>query len=133
MNDPHNYRIVLRHSGDATRVRALGPYLIESLLDEGEEHSATAYCVRIEPQQRTEISYHKIAEEFYFVVSGSGTALIDGKTIELSAGDFLRLPPGTTHGFITRDAPLEMLDIHIPGCRPNRDVYFMGRVPPGFG
>ena len=26
-----------------------------------------------------------------------------------------------------------MLDIHTPGSRPDRDVYFVGDVPPGFG
>ena len=26
-----------------------------------------------------------------------------------------------------------MLDLHTPGSRPDRDVYFVGEVPPGFG
>ena len=52
---------------------------------------------------------------------------------ELRPGDFLRLPPGTTHGFITRDEPLVMLDIHAPGSRPDHDVFFVGEVPEGFG
>lgn len=125
-------QFIHRHTPDSCRVRALGPYRIEPLLDEAEEGAATAYRVRIEPQQTTDISYHKIAEEFYFVLSGHAVVVIDGTSIELSPGDFLRLPPGTTHGFSTRDEPLEMLDIHTPGCRPNRDTYFVGAAPPGF-
>ncbi|MBM4068495.1 MAG: cupin domain-containing protein [Planctomycetes bacterium] len=126
-------RFIHRRTPDSSRVRALGPYHIEALLDEAEEGLATAYRVRIEPGQTTDVSFHKIAEEFYFVLAGSGVAVIDGTPVKLLPGDFLRLPPGTTHGFITHDEALEMLDIHTPGCRPDRDTYFAGQTPPGFG
>ena len=36
------------------------------------------------------------------------------------------------HGFVTANEPLDMLDIHTPGCRPDRDVYFVGTIPEGF-
>ena len=110
----------------------LGPYEIESLIPRADEGMGTAYRVKIEPHSTTSVSYHKVAEELYYVLSGSGVALLDGVRHELRTGDFLRLPPGTTHGFITTDEPLVMLDIHSPGSRPDRDVYFQGEVPPGF-
>jgi mannose-6-phosphate isomerase-like protein (cupin superfamily) len=56
--------------------------------------------------------------------------VLDGREYALAPGDFLRLPPGTTHGFITGDEPLVMLDIHTPGSRPERDVYFTDGPPP---
>lgn len=124
--------LIHRRSGDASRTQALGPYRIETLLSEAEERAGTVYRVRIEPHQRTSVSYHRLAEEYYFVLSGHGIALLDGKEHPLVPGDFLRLPPGTTHGFITADEALEMLDIHTPGCRPNRDVYFVDEKPAGF-
>ena len=110
----------------------LGPYEIESLIPLADEGMGTAYRVRIEPHSTTSVSYHKVAEELYYVLSGHGVALLNGERYELRTGDFLRLPPGTTHGFITGDEPLVMLDIHSPGSRPDRDVYFEGEVPPGF-
>jgi mannose-6-phosphate isomerase-like protein (cupin superfamily) len=110
----------------------LGPYAIETLIRPDEEGAGTAYRVRIEPHSRTTVSYHKVAEEYYFVLSGSGTAILDGREVALRAGDFLRLPPGTTHGFVTKDEALEMLDVHSPGCRPDHDVYFVGETPDGF-
>jgi mannose-6-phosphate isomerase-like protein (cupin superfamily) len=122
--------LIHRASGNAGK--ALGPYLIETLLQPHEEAGGTAYRVRIKPHSTTSVSYHKIAEEFYYVVSGRGMAILDGKPHPLKPGDFLRLPPGTTHGFITEAEPLEMLDIHIPGCRPDHDVYFVGETPAGF-
>ena len=110
----------------------LGPYGITSLIDPGETGAFTAYHVSIAPHQTTSISYHKISEEIYYVLSGSGTAILNGAPVNLRPGDFLRLPPGTTHGFITHAETLTMLDLHSPGSRPDHDVYFVGDPPPGF-
>jgi mannose-6-phosphate isomerase-like protein (cupin superfamily) len=86
--------------------------------------------VTIEPHQNT--SYHRIAEEFYYVLSGSGIAYLDGIVHHLKAGDFLRLPPGVTHRFETAEARLVLLDIHVPGCRPDHDTYFVDHAPDAF-
>ncbi len=120
-----------RDDGSGLRQK-LGPYEIESLIPLDDEAAGTAYRVRIEAHSTTSVSYHKLAEELYYVLSGSGTAILNGERYELKTGDFLRLPPGTTHGFITQDEPLVMLDVHSPGSRPNRDVYFVGETPEGF-
>ena len=37
------------------------------------------------------VHYHKKNEEIYFVISGKGQAIIDGETVELAAGDWLRV------------------------------------------
>lgn len=124
--------LVHRRGGDPARGARLGPYVIEALLTEAEEGAGTVYRVRVEPHQRTAVSYHRVAEEYYYVLAGSGTALLNGMEHALAPGDFLRLPPGTTHGFVTGDEALEMLDVHTPGCRPDRDTYFVGDVPEGF-
>jgi len=122
------------HVGEAGGPRMkLGPYDIETLIAESDEGAATAYRIRIAPHQRTQVSYHLVAEELYYVISGSGVALLNGAEQPLSAGDFLRLPPGTTHGFVTAEEELVMLDVHTPGSRPNRDVYFLDDKPEGFG
>ncbi len=118
-------QIIHRTSGLSRNVQQFGPYAIEPLLTEAEEAAGTVYRVRIEANQRTQTSYHEVAEEFYFVLSGSATAILDGSPQPLQPGDFLRLPPGTRHAFVTRHEPLEMLDIHVPGCRPGRDTYFV--------
>lgn len=111
----------------------LGPYQIQALIPENQELRATAYRVRIPAGQRTATSYHLVAEELYFVISGRAVAVLDGVDYPLQPGDFLRLPPGVRHQFVTGPEELVMLDIHTPGSRPDRDVFFEGETPPGFG
>ncbi len=125
-------RILHQATGQKNAAQRLGPYVLETLIKEADEIGVTAYRVTIEPHSTTAISYHKKAEEIYYVLSGEGTALLDGVAHSLVAGDFLRLPPGVKHGFITTAKPLVMLDIHSPGSRPDRDVYFEGEPPSGF-
>ena len=117
--------IIHRPSGDPDRVQQFGPYRLETLIDPHEEGPGIVHRVFVAAGKRTSVSYHRIAEEYYFVISGHGTAILDGREYRLSPGDFLRLPPGTTHGFVTDDEPLDMLDVQVPGCRPGRDVYFV--------
>ena len=127
-------KLAILHRGmGAGDVAKLGPYEIETLIPEEMEGAATAYRVTIEPHQKTNTSYHRIAEEIYYVLAGSGIAFLDGVAQPLNAGDFLRLPPSVTHRFETAEASLVMLDIHVPGCRPDRDTYFVDKTPEGFG
>jgi len=125
-------KVIYRKTGDVSRSVKLGPYQLETLIEPEEEITATFYRVQIDPHQRTAVSYHRVAEEFYFVLTGRGVGIIGGMQIPLEKGDFLRLPPGTTHQFVTEDEALEMLNIHCPGSRPDRDVYFLGETPHGF-
>jgi len=126
------HKIIHRKGSPAQGVQLLGPYRLQSLIEPEEELNATFYRVWIGPHQTTATSYHRVAEEFYYVLSGRGEAVLNGQFYRLEPGDFLRLPPGTTHRFITADETLEMLNIHCPGSRPDRDVYFIDEPPPGF-
>src|SRR4051812_2089031 len=126
-------KLIHRNSGDPARARRLGPYRIEALLERHEQGAGTAYRVQVGPGERTEVSYHRVAEEFYFVLAGGGWAPLAGLVYPLAAGDFLRLPPGTTHGFVAGEQGLDLLDVHVPGCWPDHDVYFVGDAPEGFG
>jgi quercetin dioxygenase-like cupin family protein len=124
--------LIHRRSGDPSRSQRLGPYEIEALLERTEARAGTVYRVRIAPGQTTAVSYHRLAEEYYFVLAGSGLAVLDGAERPLATGDFLRLPAGTTHGFVAGPDGLDMLDIHTPGCWPDHDTYFVDGAPPGF-
>lgn len=66
------------------------------------------------------------------MIEGSGVAVLDDQEQLLEAGDFLRWAPGTRHRFETGETALVMLDLHCPGSRPDRDVYFSADTPDGF-
>ena len=45
------------------------------------------------------VHYHKKNEEIYFITGGKGKAVIDGETVELKAGDWLRISPNGRRQF----------------------------------
>jgi len=45
----------------------------------------------------TQRHYHKLSEEIYFILAGSGRIEIDGETREVGPGDAILIPPGAWH------------------------------------
>ena len=45
----------------------------------------------------TQRHFHKIAEEFYFILEGRGAIEIDGETRTVGPGDAILIPPGAWH------------------------------------
>ena len=45
------------------------------------------------------VHHHKKNEEIYFISAGSGKAVIDGKTVELATGDWLKINPAGKRQF----------------------------------
>lgn len=57
---------------------------------------------------------HKSNEEIYAVLSGKGTAVIDGEKVELSAGDWLRISPAAKRQFFADEAsPISFICIQV--------------------
>ncbi|MEM1157838.1 MAG: cupin domain-containing protein [Verrucomicrobiota bacterium] len=124
--------IIFQPQQAEVETQQLGPYQLTTLIPESDEIHMTAYRVKVKPRSTTSIGYHVEAEEIYYVIAGNGTAILNGEVHALQAGDFLRLPPKTKHGFVTGDQALVMLDIHSPGSRPDRDIFFTDDTPDGF-
>jgi mannose-6-phosphate isomerase-like protein (cupin superfamily) len=59
---------------------------------------------------------HRIQEEAYVVVAGSGRAKLDDEVVELSAWDILRVAPTVTRSFEAGPHGLDL--ICIGGPRP---------------
>ncbi len=51
----------------------------------------------LEPGQATERHHHKLTEEIYLVVKGSGDLELDGEHRRVRPGDAVLIPPGTWH------------------------------------
>lgn len=60
------------------------------------------------------VHYHKKNEEIYFVTAGRGKAVIDGETVELAAGDWLRIAPaGRRQFFAAAEEGLSYICIQV--------------------
>ncbi|MGF1520719.1 MAG: cupin domain-containing protein [Leptolyngbyaceae cyanobacterium] len=74
------------------------------------------YCVEIfDVGGKTPPNRHQIAVEMFFVLKGEGLATCDGKTVPISAGDSILVPPTGIHGIEnTGDTRLYALCIMVP-------------------
>ena len=57
---------------------------------------------------------HKKNEEIYTILSGKGSAVIDGETVELAAGDWLRISPAAKRQFFaSEDTAISFICIQV--------------------
>ena len=77
---------------------------------------------RVPAGSATERHYHKLAEEFYFILEGSGSMKIDGEEAEVGTGDCVLVPPGAWHT-IAAKADLRFLCCCAPPYA-HEDTYF---------
>ena len=57
---------------------------------------------------------HKKNEEIYIILSGQGKAIIDGETVELRAGDFVRVAPAAKRQFFAgNDSKISFVCIQV--------------------
>jgi mannose-6-phosphate isomerase-like protein (cupin superfamily) len=70
----------------------------------------------------TERHYHRLSEEFYYILSGSGLMEVDGIENEVVSGDTILIPAGAWHQ-IRATEPLEFLCCCAPPYSHD-DTYF---------
>lgn len=70
----------------------------------------------------TERHHHKLSEEFYFILEGTGTMEIDGEERPVGPGDAILIPPGAWHQ-ITATQTLRFLCCCAPPYSHD-DTYF---------
>jgi len=61
--------------------------------------------------------YHAKTNEIQFVIEGTGTEYLDGKVVQLKAGDLLIIPKGVSHGELT--SGVKVLAIKTPPQSPD--------------
>ena len=71
---------------------------------------------------KTDRHYHKLSEEFYYILEGSGTMEIDGEEREVGVGDAILIPAGAWHQ-ITAGEALRFLCCCAPPYA-HEDTYF---------
>jgi mannose-6-phosphate isomerase-like protein (cupin superfamily) len=70
----------------------------------------------------TQRHYHKLSEEFYFILEGRGRMEIDGEATDVSPGDAILIPAAAWHT-ITATEPLRFLCCCAPPYS-HEDTYF---------
>ena len=76
------------------------------------------------PAGKTDRHYHKLAEEIYFILEGSGQMEIDGKEQAVGVNDAILIPPNAWHQIInTGTEDLRFLCCCAPPYA-HEDTYF---------
>ncbi|MFM8683310.1 MAG: cupin domain-containing protein [Chthoniobacterales bacterium] len=76
----------------------------------------------MKPGQMTDRHYHKISEEFYFLLEGTASMEIDGEAQDVGPGDAILIPAGAWHQ-ITAKTDLRFLCCCAPPYE-HSDTYF---------
>jgi quercetin dioxygenase-like cupin family protein len=79
--------------------------------------NAGAYLgkLRFEPGTKVPAHRHPESEELLTILSGAGTMTIDGKVVEVRAGDAVRIPVNALHDFAASAThPVEAIQTYTP-------------------
>ena len=122
-----NLRVVeIRARDAATPFVTTDGSTIRSLLDRSNAPVANQSLAEatIEAGESTTRHYHRVSEEIYYLVEGTGEMELDGEVREVGPGDAILIPPGAWHTIrATGDGPVRLLC----GCAPPwsaDDTYF---------
>lgn len=77
---------------------------------------------RVPAGTATQRHYHKLSEEFYFILEGNGRIELDGEIREVAAGDAILIPAGVWHT-ISASTSLRFLCCCAPPYA-HEDTYF---------
>ncbi len=68
--------------------------------------------------------YHPVAEESYYILSGTGQITVDGHTAALHPGDAIAILPEQVHQIFNADEEnLVFLAVCVPAWEPDNSVY----------
>jgi mannose-6-phosphate isomerase-like protein (cupin superfamily) len=83
--------------------------------EHGDFNNHTIAVVKIPAGEKLDQHFHKHREESYYVLSGSGMAIVDGHEINLKPGDLVTVSPGERHMLKANTAAsLEYLVVTAP-------------------
>ncbi len=77
----------------------------------------------LQPGQRTDRHYHRVAEEIYLILEGSGVVEVDGEERPVVPGDAVLIPPGAWHQLTAGEAGVRLLCTCVPAYSAT-DTFF---------
>ncbi|HSI62099.1 MAG TPA: cupin domain-containing protein [Candidatus Saccharimonadia bacterium] len=110
--------LLLRHQGHTPRERSTCGWRdrLISREDAALSPAAWAHAVDIDGAK---LHYHKRSTELYYVLTGSGSVILDGVEQEVYPGSLVHIPPGVVHG---AKGQMRVLVVGIPDIA--EDDYF---------
>ncbi len=87
-----------------------------SFLVTGEESggSYSTMEILVAPDKGAGLHVHENEEEQFYILEGQLTYWVGDKTFQVSAGDFVHIPRGMTHGFMNGNTPAKLLATFSP-------------------
>ena len=116
----------IRALDDATPFITNDGSTIRSLLDRANAPVANQSLAEatIESGEATTRHHHRVSEETYYLVEGTGEMDVDGDVREVGPGDAVLIPPGAWHRIrATGDGPVRLLCACAPPWTAD-DTYF---------
>jgi mannose-6-phosphate isomerase-like protein (cupin superfamily) len=113
-------------TGGLKRVRArrFGALAVKQLMGRAGQPFSVLH-IRMKPGSRAPELFHARTSEFFLVLKGSSSGMVDGKRRVFRAGDFAYLPPRALHEFRAGPRGVELLDVFCPRLRLDRpDIVF---------
>lgn len=90
-----------------------GEYEHISLQSLNSDSNVTSLLIWIKDEVKPHL--HASHSEHAYILEGSGSMLLDGKTIEVKAGDLIFIPQGIVHAVkVTSTIPMKVLSIQAP-------------------
>mgnify|MGYP001049230379 CR=1 FL=1 len=79
----------------------------------GSNKDASDYVIFI--KENVKAHYHAEHTELVYVLAGTGTMQLGKRTVNINAGDYIRIPPKMVHAVkVTSKKPLKVLSIQTP-------------------
>jgi len=106
----------VRKSQDVRRLpiaRGMGDVRIVFEYANTGEHAVYVGALTAKVDMEVRPHSHKDSSEYLFVISGSGTMRIAGRSMEARAGDAIQIPPGVLHDLVV-ESEMKVLQFYTP-------------------
>ena len=111
--------VLVRHESDAPSERSTCGWRYRLISREDMERNIAAWAHAVDIDGARE-HYHKEGTELYYVLSGEGSVVLDGREHPDRSGSIVHIPPRVVHGAKGR---MRVLVVGIPDIR-DEDLFF---------
>jgi mannose-6-phosphate isomerase-like protein (cupin superfamily) len=96
---------------------------VKFVINPGESRHMACYHLYLPAKKRIPPSYHKIAHEVIFILSGCGRVHLNKTVRPVKSGDAILVRPRTWHSFSTGRSSMTMLAVTAPYVDSKIDLY----------